>query len=233
MIIFWVFVKKLDGLYDLRKIMNRIVKKVIDFINHIYYWKNSRSQNVYPYRLIGQKINSQRNFTTIIYKINGIYENQEAILQRIICDVKILEKFHPLDAIKMGEIALNDTIYILPEQQRKEKYIQICDAMINLIHDASYKAVDSSFFYQSLENTDLSNFDNFNIENIYGCKLVGAKLASSKSQDTKIIFTIFNKREGHEIVLQRLINDKKLLSKFHPTDAFKIGYISSGRSLSL
>jgi hypothetical protein len=209
--------------------MNGLWKRLRNIINYFYYLKVSMTNNLYPYKLIGQKFDRKDNTSRIIYKISGIHLNQVSELQKIICDFNVLEKFHPLDALKMGEIAFSDTIYLLPEKSRSKKYFETCDSMIYLFNGFYFKNINSNKYV--CENKNQNIYDNFFIENTYICKFVDAKLHHSNFEEIKIIFTIYGQRHGHEIFLKDLIHDEKLLSHFHPADTVKLGYLSGGKRL--
>lgn len=62
-------------------------------------------------------------------------------------------------------------------------------------------------------------------ENYFPCRLVGEKRIND-SQNTIIIFHLSGKTKAIELSIQDLLENNKLLSCFHPFDAFQIGSIA-------
>lgn len=212
------------------KIIN-LFSKIKYFINYLYYFKSSLRKNVYPYKLISKKITSNHAVTIISYRTRGQNKINEISLQELLNNKKLIDRFHPLEAVKLGSIAFEDIILNLPSETQNNKFNQIRNIMLSSVHDLSpNKESESTYFTQVNNNIsfdDADYIDNAEINNTYVCKLVGGKFNFAKSTTT-IIFTILGKREGYTKLLHDVIADKKLLSKFHPTEAVKFGFISTG-----
>jgi hypothetical protein len=185
--------------------MKELKTKFKDFLNYLHYWKISHINNVYPYKLIGQKFGSVVEAPIIIIKVNGIYQLQEVPLPKIICNLNIIEKFNPLDALKMGKIAFNDTVNSLPAEQRRQKFLDVSKAMTSLIYDVSYKLINTYSHYQESDNSFLLSYPELNLNNTYLYKLIDVKSSDKTPENIIILCKIFSRREGHEIVLENLI----------------------------
>ncbi|HSW68655.1 MAG TPA: hypothetical protein VLI69_00675 [Gammaproteobacteria bacterium] len=214
----------------MEKIKNFMVR-IKHFINSLYYFKSILAKNVYPCRLIGEKIDSQE--TIILYKIRGQQNNSEILLQQLLNNKKLIEKFHSADAVKLGIIAFKDIILSLDKSEQEQKFYQIKNIMLNSIHDIypSKYFTDICLINSCTNNSiDEENYLDLAVrENKYPCKLVASK-TTHKKNCTTIVFTILGKREGHEKSLSSLLADNELLEKFHPTEAIKFGFIDFGDS---
>jgi len=238
-ILFWASAQKPDGQIRrdivMKKIKNLIIKTK-QFINCLYYLRSSIAKNTYPCKLVGEKINPLGNGTIILYKIRGEQDNNEIPLQYLLNTKKLIEKFHPTDAVKLGSIALKDILLELNENERNQKFNIIKNIMLNSTHDIypikEFKILDyqhkTPTFNNSVNKDDY--LDSAVMGNTYPCKLVGSK-ATDNTSLTIIIFTILGKREGYEKSLSELLKDKKLIERFHPTEAIKFGFIALGDSI--
>ena len=64
------------------------------------------------------------------------------------------------------------------------------------------------------------------IRNVYSHKAVGQQ--PNKSGETIILYTIMGKRDLYRISIEKLMNDKELLERFHPCQTAKFGAIALG-----
>ena len=86
---------------------------------------------------------------------------------------------------------------------------------LNKITNFLSNAVNSFYYYTAAR------------ANRYPCKLVGEKLTDD-AKTTHIIYRIVGKKGIHEISIPDLLDDEKLLARFHPTEAVKFGAIAVG-----
>lgn len=210
--------------------------KIKYFINYLYYMCFSLIKNTYPYKLIGEKINPLSTETIVLYKILGSNTNYEIPLKHLLDNKKLIENFHPTDALKLGAIAFDEIIFALPESERKTSFEKIKTKMLNSTHDTYPNRILESLSIKTHKNHcnhmqyNPTYLDSVVTKNKYPYKLVGAK-SSSLKKGTTIMFTIFGKREGYEKILQELLNDKLTIEKFHPTETVKFGFIALGDAL--
>lgn len=215
------------------KKIRKLIFGIKHFVNYLYYFKSSITKNSYLCKLVGEKINPLGGGTIVTYKILGLQGNNEIALQELLSNKTLIERFHPAEAAKLGSIAFEDVTSEVSENQKKEVFCQIKNIMLNSIHDTcpNKKFEDSTPEYNRIEPKRTNNlFEHLSsviIENKYQCKLVAGK-SSPSGDDTIITFTMLGKREGYEKLLQKLLSDKKLLEKFHPTEAIKFGFIARG-----
>jgi len=101
------------------KKIKKLIAIIKQFLNYVYYFHYSINRNVYPYKLIGNKIDPLQRGTMILYKIRGEGKTNEILLKHLLSNKNIVERFQPLDAVKIGTIALEDTIIELPKDRRQ------------------------------------------------------------------------------------------------------------------
>lgn len=66
------------------------------------------------------------------------------------------------------------------------------------------------------------------IKNRYPCQVIDIK-QQNKISNSIIRYCVLGKKENaHNIPVRELLDDKKLLEKFHPSDALLIGFICFG-----
>lgn len=66
------------------------------------------------------------------------------------------------------------------------------------------------------------------IKNRYPCKIAGYRNLKAP-KDTTILYCVLEKKDNaYEISTRALLEDRKLLEKFHPEDAVRLGFISCG-----
>lgn len=219
------------------KILKNLTSRLGYIISCLYYLRSSIIKNSYPYKLIGEKIIPSKNDILILFKILGKTDIFEIELKKILNNTKHLERFSPIDALKIGSLALNDIIIKLPENERKNKFNKIKCYMLNSTHDVHNITVEDENIdldSQFCKNDSFINLfhylDSISLTNAYPCKLVGSK-SHLEMNNTIIIYTIFGKRDGHEKSLKDIINNSDILAKFHPTDAIKFGFIYTGEKL--
>lgn len=199
------FTKKIKNLY-------------LNFLGFIHY-HIANKKNFYPCKIIGEKNNG-----IIIIKKSNYSHPIEITIQDILDNEKLISTLHPSDALTLGSIAFQEMIITLHDSERKKKFDQIKNIMLNL-EDNIHKNICQNHYC----NNDTTQFNHYilNIKNKYPCKLVGTK-KTRNTHETIIIFTILGKREGYNITLNEIISNKELLEKFHPTEAVKFGFISLG-----
>jgi hypothetical protein len=202
--------------------------KMKNIFNYLYYIFSSITKNVFPCKLIGEKIIN--NETIIVFKILGKEGIHETPIKSLFNHKNLLENFSPIDALKLGTISFTDILFSLPEQKRKETFENIKNKMFS----------SSNFFYPlpvneetEIEHYNIDDIKNYYInKNKYNFRLVGTK-TNHASQKTVILYTIFGKKEGYELPLSDLIANKKALVQFHPADAVKLGFIAQGDNVLL
>jgi len=218
--------------------MKKIIKlfvKIKHLLNSLYYLKSIINKNVYPCRLIGEKIIHSNNDTIILYKIRGKENTNEISLKILLSNIRLVEKFSPIESVKLGVLSFKNTILSLPYHDRRKKFNAIKEIMFNSVHDIcpSKKLNKSQLKYEITEHIDPSSkfLNEVATKNSYAYKLVHGKFCN-ENKDTIITYTILGKREGYEISLRNLLLNKNLLQKFHPTETVKFGFIFSGDQMS-
>jgi hypothetical protein len=215
----------------------KLFSQIQHFINYLYYFNFSLSKNTYPCKLIGEKILPNTEGILIIFKLSGIDSNYEISLRKLLNDKKLLEKFHPCDAFQLGLLSFEEIIRKIDKQIRLKTYINIKNMMLGSVHDVyPIKSLDTEYPInhnpndKDIKTEDILTKINFmKISNKYPYKLVNQK-CNSADESTFIKFTVFGKREGYEKQLIDITKNKGLLSKFHPTETVKLGFISGGES---
>ena len=64
------------------------------------------------------------------------------------------------------------------------------------------------------------------IKNRYPCKIIAASNLHDFSNTSEITFTAVTKINIRTCPIEDIVNDPLLIEKFHPTDTFKLGFIS-------
>lgn len=231
MILFLVSAKRRDGVFKdiLMFRIKNIVGRFKTFKNYMYYWFHSLGRNIYPSKIIGEKI-SHLEESLIIIKVMGQNELVYLPLNAIFSSAVLIASFSPKDTLKLGKLAFNQIIIqALTKEESFHKFIQIKEAMLTSSLNL-YQFSPSHFHLNNLnpiQNEFREGLNAMIAKNKYPYKLVGQK-PTKNPIDTTILYTIYGKREGYQKVLTHSVEDV-FIEKFHPTEAIKIGFIIAGR----
>ena len=211
-------------MYILQKAKN-ILDKQTGFIQYHYA---AYMRNYYPCKLVGEKPSESTSGTIVVFNKAGNAQSSEIPIKELLSDLALIAHFNPEEASKIGFIALEQFIFEVPVEERALKFNQIKNIMLNFTRDINQDFSLTNLFFDNdycKLNTDNKKVNFY--KNIYPYRLVGEK-NNSKVSGTKIIYTTLGKREGYNRSLQDLISNKDLISKFHPTEAVKFGFIYMG-----
>ncbi len=200
------------------------LKNTIAKLTGFFQYSYARIRNYYPCRFVGEKRSKETNTAIIIFRELGKSQLIEMPIKELLTDPNLIAHFHPTEALQIGSIALEEFIFELPSHERKIKFNQTKEVMLNSIPNFNSKITFKNYCFKN------NCFDLSILKNTYPCKLVGGKL-NRINMNTIIIFTILGKRDGHEKPLRELIMNKDFIEKFHPIDAIKFGFISLGDRL--
>lgn len=210
----------------IKKIIH-IILSLRGFIQYHY----ACTKNHYGCKLMGEKRDQSSNISTIIFRNLGELCYREVPVKELLATPQLLANFHPKEALRIGSIALEEFIYEIPKEIRKEKFNHMKNIMLSSIHDISSAKnilLEEEFFKKSTRfESDIVKIPN---KNKYSFRLVGGRF-NKETYNTTITYTILGKRNGHEKSLHDLIGNNELIEKFHPTEAVKFGFISSGDAL--
>lgn len=164
-------------------IIKKGISKIQHSMNFIHYLRCSITKNIYAYEITGEKIIPSKTGITISYKMPGDSSNKAISIQDLLNDKKLIEKFHPLDAFKLGSLAFEDIILKLPETKKFEKFFQIKNMMLTSTHDVDLKQNNQNSLTQFLhiqpKSTSLKeltgHFDSSIYKNAYPFKMVGGR----------------------------------------------------------
>lgn len=217
-----------------------LIGKIRYIVDYIYYFNSSIIKNTYLCKLLGEKINFLKEEPLIVFKLLGKKSTYTIPLSKLLCNKKLVEGFHPADALKLGSLALNDVFLKLPEHKRCNQFNKIKTLMLNSTHDvyANILTADvDSLCITSNQNVSQDipmeiyhYLDLSTVDNIYPYKLVGGSFHPD-NDNTIIIYTIFGKRDGYKKPLKKIIAEHSLIAKFHPTEAVKFGFIHAGDNI--
>lgn len=114
---------------NLFKLLKPASEKIVKLKNHAYYSAASL-KNRYPCQIVGEKYLFENKETTILYALKSKREVvYEITVSALLEDQLLLEKFHPQDAVKIGCIAMGDTLFNSDINQ-KEKYQVVIKKMM-------------------------------------------------------------------------------------------------------
>lgn len=198
--------------------IKNLINKAKHFINYLYYIKLSFTKNTYPCKYLGEYFSTDYSDLHIKFRILGTKNHFNLKLKELFSDIKLIGAFHPIDAFEIGSLAFKDIILSLPFAERKQTYNEIKKTMLNTQENCFY-------FFNKIETHLLDKY-NFTLNNNYPCKLVN--LFENQHKKIMILYTLFGKRDGYKMLLFDLVHDNILLSKFHPADAIKLGFVSLG-----
>lgn len=206
--------------------LKRFYLLVKNLPNYLYYFKSTITKNSYPFKLIGEKVNFNTDDPTILFKILGKKGHQSLSLSNILENKNFISSFSPNDALLLGNMSFSS---LFTQNLKEYNQFQITkEFMLNSTHDFfhSFK-LNLLNKKESQQDNPLSNPEiNFILkQNIYPYKLEGYE---EKNNQLIIIYTIYGKRDGFKKNIKSIITDPTCLSKFHPTEAVKLGFISSG-----
>ncbi|TAK72878.1 MAG: hypothetical protein EPO11_09445 [Gammaproteobacteria bacterium] len=205
-----------------------LAKKIGYIINYFYYFRASIIKNTFPCKLLGEKLNIFEGDSLILFKILGKKENYSIPLSRLLDSKQLIEGFHPLEATKLGSLAFKDTILKLPKDEIKNEFNKVKHIMLGFAPAYLNTMLEDKEAFD-MPKEIYSYLNSAVTSNLYPYKLVGGKLAPNKD-NTIIVYTIFGKRDGHEKLLQDIIENSNLLAKFHPAEAIKLGFIYAGEN---
>jgi hypothetical protein len=90
-----------------------------------------------------------------------------------------------------------------------------------------FLALEAILMFKAIKHFLLwCNYKCSEMQNIYSHKAIGQR--QNKEGTTIIMYTILGKRDVYEISINDLMDNKRLLERFHPCQAAKFGVISLG-----
>ena len=108
----------------------------ISKLNASFLHKIAEMRNHFPYKAVGQCTKTPGD-TIILYTILGKRDLYEIPIKDLMDNKELIAKFSPLQAAKLGAIALGDILFSLPEEDRKQRYEEIIEKM--LVKDNEYE----------------------------------------------------------------------------------------------
>lgn len=100
-------------------------------IGYIHYKLFSR-RNYFPCKLIGEKPNEKEDYNTVI-KYRYIPKSQvyTESIQKLVENTDLLQKFSPIDAFKLGAIAMGDALFSGDQEEIKKRFEKVKKTMLN------------------------------------------------------------------------------------------------------
>ncbi|MEO8401577.1 MAG: hypothetical protein ABI597_07255 [Gammaproteobacteria bacterium] len=188
-----------------------IVKNFITNIHGLIQYRFATSKNYYSCVFIGEKLNVNESYNTIIlYRMKGKKEILEIPIKTLLDDINLLRQFHQKDAAKFGAIAMGDILFQENNDFIKQRFENIKRKMLDTTQSPNEPMLG---------------------QNYCPCKFAGEKPNVKKPYNTSVLYTIKGKREVFEIPIKELLEDTALLEKFDQTVAIKLGAIAMGDSL--
>lgn len=206
----------------------RKLRILLNNLSGFFYYHHANLRNCYAYKLLGKKYANDEHEHSIVFRKSGETRITEMPVKEVTVNPSLIAQFHPTSALKIGIIALEELVYALPKETRRQQFINIKKSLLNstLTDNMNNAEKPQLLNFPSLDTQAFS----LNIKNTHPFKMAGGK-CKNKNLDTIIIYTIFGRREGHEKLLKELIDNNALIEKFHPIDAFKLGFIFRGDDL--
>lgn len=237
----------LNGLNQNNRLINKyikwninmfVIRKVkylaVQLMGFLQYYCAAFMRNYCQCKLHGEKRSTETNETVVVYHKAGNSRSLEISIKELLSNPTLISNFYPEDALKIGFIALEQFVFEMPLGERTIKFSQVKQIMLNSTYDVTQKSNPFNLFFESINcEINKNNEPNYLCKNIYPCRLVGGKADNIALGGTRITFTILGKRDGYDITLSELINNKALLKKFHPTEAVKFGFIHMGDTMGL
>lgn len=101
-------------------------------------YKLSEMRNVYSHKAVSHQTDKNGE-TTIIYTILGKRDLYRILLEDLMGNKELLERFHPCQAAKFGAVSMGDVLFSFPAEQREKRYDKIKSQMLGADENESHQ----------------------------------------------------------------------------------------------